>query len=354
MKKVFRIMAVALMAFTFIGVSSCDFLVAVAEYLATPTMNVVDARTGSAIPGVAVKLTPISTQNDSTTAITGTSGSTGIVTFTTQAEYGTYTVTGTLAGYVFIPFEATVAGWNTDLGKMFGVSTSKGDDTNAISIFLTWGTAKDIDAYLTYPDTFVASSPTPRSYVPYYDVSTSGETRRKVYYGDKDGDGTTTDVTTGFAYLDVDKNASNGGLGPETVTLSGGATGGSALTPLTTVSSSTAFIGGVLPDGNFVYMGDAVYYLDGYETTTTSQDMSDEDISVVITQGSSIKGIFSLPSNLPIKTGSLFRVSLFYSVVAGALDSYYFVFMPDLRLTADRDGIKSLSDNSVFVVSGKK
>lgn len=352
MNKSFRIFALALMAFAIIGISSCDFLLTL---MASPTVTVVDARSGSAISGVTVTLTPIAVEEGyDSSAVTGSSSSTGVVTFASEVAYGTYTVSGTLSGYVFIPFEATVAGWNTNLGKMFGVSTSKGDDTNAISIFLTWSTAKDIDAYLTYPDTFVAASPTPRSYVPYYDVSTSGETRRIVYYGDKDGDGTTTDVTTGFAYLDVDKNATNGGLGPETVTLSGVATGGSALTPVTPVVSTTDFIGGVLPDGTYVYMGDAVYYLDGYETSTASQDMSDEDISVVITQGSNIKGIFSLPSNMPMKTGSLFRVSLFYSVVSGAIDSYYFVFMPDLRLTADRDGIKSLGDNSMFVVSGKK
>jgi len=355
MKKIVRIGAIALIAFAAIGVMSCDVMLTL---MASPTVSVIDARTGSGINGVTVTLTPIAVEEDQTPqTITGLSGSSGSVVFTSTVPYGTYSVSGTLAGYVFIPFEATIAGWSESLGKMYGVSTSKGTDTDAISIFLTWDTAKDIDAYLTYPDRFIASTEvaTP-SYSAYYDVS--AESRNKVYWDDQDGDGITdasdTPTEASFAYLDIDKNVANGGYGPETMTLRGSLTGKAATSNSFAVNSSTAMLGGVLPDGTYVYLGDAVYYLNGYESSTTSQDMSDDGIRVVITQGDDIKGIFTLPSNMVMKTGSVFRVSLFYSVVGGSISEYYFVFMPDVRITSGTSGIKAIPENSIFVASGKK
>ncbi len=356
MKKSLRILPLALLAIVALTIASCDLFLTL---LASPTLTVVDARSGSGLDGVTVSLTPIAVQEGKVSkTITGTSGSNGVVTFLEEVAYGDYTVTGIKTGYVFVSFNATVAGWSTNLGKLFGISGTKGDQANAVSIFLTWNTAKDIDAYLTYPTTFIApqaTPATPRTYSAYYDIASAGETRRKVFWNDKDGSGTTADDTTAFAYLDVDKNAINGGFGPETVTLLGDKTGYSSLSPLTAVTSSTAYIGSVLPPGNYVYMGDAVYYLDGYETGSTSHDMSDDGVRVVVTQGASVKGIFSIPTDIAMKTGSVLRISLFYSVVSGALDEYYFVFMPDSRILSDRTGIKALDDTiQPVVVSGKK
>ena len=74
----------------------------------------------------------------------------------------------------------------------------------------------------------------------------------------------------------------------------------------------------------------------------------------MVTQGSSIKGIFTLPSNMTQETISLFRVQMFYSADQS---EYFMVFMPDLRLVDGTVGIKSIDgipEDSIIVVSGTK
>ena len=340
MKKIVRIGAIALIAFAAIGVMSCDVMLTL---MASPTVSVIDARTGSGINGVTVTLTPIAVEEDQTPQmITGLSGSSGSVVFTSTVPYGTYSVSGTLAGYVFIPFEATIAGWSESLGKMFGVSTNKGNDPNAVSIFLTWAdNTNDIDAHFSYPsgfDTSLAARGAWTATNAYYDFD---EARIIVKHNNKQ-------TTSEYASLDVDDTS---GEGPETITLLGSQTGSVLSGSTFTVSSSTPYLGSVLTAGNYYWMGAGEYYLDAY-TTGTSLDT--QDVRVVVTQGSSIKGIFTLPSNMTQETISLFRVQMFYSADQ---NEYFMVFMPDLRLVDGTAGIKSIEgipEDSVIVVSGTK
>lgn len=339
MKKTFKVLAIALTAFAIIGISSCDVMVAL---MAAPTLTVVDARTGNGIANAAVTLTPIITEDGSTNALSATTSYDGSVTFAGDVPYGSYTVSASRAGYVFIPFEATVAGWNTKLGKLFGVTTSKGGDPNAVSIFLTWAdNTEDIDAHFTYPsgfDTNMASRSSWSADEAYYTLATSGRTH--VYHGAK---GTLSD----FASLDVDDVS---GGGPETITLLGGQTGTVSGGSTISINSGSPFIGSILPNGSYYWMGSGEYYLDAWTSTLDTQD-----VRVVITQGSSIKGIFSLPSNLSQKTISLFRVQMFYSSDQTA---YFMVFMPDMRLVENNTtairAFGGIPSDSPFVISGSK
>lgn len=315
------------------------------ELLVSPTVTVVDARTGLGIGQATVTLTPIVVEDGKTqTPITGTSSSDGTVVFTDSVRPGEYTVTGSLSGYVFIPFNITVAGWNANLGKLWGVATSKGGDSNAVSIFLTWNTANDIDAYFTYPNTIESSvtALSPWSANNAYQAIVAGS-RTIVNYSNKQD-------TTKFASLDVDKTADSGGLGPETITLLGSQTG-SASGDTITVNSSTPFIGSAIPAGNYYWAGIGEYYLNAY---TPSTSLENQQVRVVITQGDAIKGIFNLPTNMTQKTVSLFRVQILYT---SNNSNYYLVFMPDLRLVDGTGNIRSIAgipEDSVFVCSGRK
>ena len=318
--------------------SGCDLLI-------SPTVTVVDARTGLGISGVNVTLTAIKVEDGKTqTPITGISGSDGVVAFTDSVAAGEYTVTGSLSDYVFIPFNITVAGWNADLGKLWGVATSKGGDSNAVSIFLTWNTANDIDAYFTYPNTLESSvtALSPWSADNAYQAIVAGS-RTIVNYSNKQD-------TTKFASLDVDKTAASGGLGPETITLLGSKTGTASGSTIA-VTSSTPFIGSAIPAGNYYWAGIGEYYLNAY---TASTSLENQQVRVVITQGNAIKGIFNLPTNMSQKTVSLFRVQILYT---SDNNNYYLVFMPDLRLVDGSAGIKSIAgipEDSVFVATGSK
>jgi hypothetical protein len=243
---------------------------------------------------------------------------------------------------VFIPFEATVAGWSKDLGKLFGVTTSKGSDPNAVSIFLTWAeNNQDFDAHFTYPIEFDnVTMPATAWTAPnaYADLPAG---RAHVFYDNPKGTGD-------FAYLDVDDE--DGG-GPETITLLGSQScdpsGGSP----TFIQSTSPFIGSVLTTGNYNWMGSGEYYLDAPLNPT----LDNQNVRVVITQGSAIKGIFTLPSNMPQKTISLFRVQLFNNSDGSV---YYMVFMPDYRLVENNGAaIRSLGgipSDTTFVISGSK
>ncbi|HQK33821.1 MAG TPA: hypothetical protein PK074_03800 [Spirochaetales bacterium] len=331
------VLLVSVLAVFALLTAGCDLLV-------SPTIKVIDARTGNGIANAEVTLTPIKVdENKSQEPIKGTSGTDGTVVFTDKVQYGEYTVTGSLSGYVFIPFNVTVAGWSQDLGKIWGVATSKGGDPNAVSIFLTWNTTNDIDAYFTYPNTLETSVTAlyPWSAVDAYQ-NLSGS-RTSVNYSNKQD-------TTKFSSLDIDKTANNGGMGPETITLLGTNTGNASGTQIT-VNSGTPFIGSAIPAGNYYWAGIGEYYLNAYTTNTS---LENQQVRVVITQGNAIKGIFNLPTNMTQKTISLFRVQILYTSDNA---NYYLVFMPDLRLVDGLANIKSIAgipEDSVFVCSGRK
>ena len=331
--------------FILLALAMSVFMTTGCELLVSPTVTVLDARTGLGISGATITLTALKVEDGKAqTPITGMSGADGTVIFTDQVNYGEYTVTGSLGGYVFIPFNVTVAGWSADLGKMWGVATSKGGDSNAVSIFLTWNTANDIDAYFTYPDTLETSvtALSPWSADSAYQALPASN--RTIVKFDFKQD------TTKFASLDVDKTASTGGLGPETITLLGAQTG-SASGSTIAVNSVTPFIGSAIPAGNYYWAGIGEYYLNAW---TTGTSLENQQVRVVITQGDAIKGIFNLPTNMSQKTVSLFRVQILYT---SDNSNYYLVFMPDMRLVDGVTNIRSIAgipEDSAFVVKGSK
>jgi len=348
MKKIVRIGAIALIAFAVLGMSACEGILTL---MASPTITVVDARTGNGISNVVVTLTPVVVEEGQDSAtVRGTSGSDGSVIFLDRVAYGTYSVTGTLSGYVFVPFETTIAGWSSALGRMYGVATAKGGDDSAISIFLTWAdNSKDVDAHFTYPADFDSSTTAAKVETwagidqAYYTLTDDG-TRDHVYYADA-----YKNTTDDFAYLDVDDT---NGEGPETITILGvnSALGSGTLT---NVTSSTPYLGSILDAGDYYWMGAGEYYVDSWTTGSTLEGQS---VQVVITQGSSIKGIFNIPSNMNCDTVSLFRVHYFDSADHS---SYHFVFMPDVQELPDNDtttyrSIEDIPTDKTIIVSGRR
>jgi len=351
MKKIVRLSVIALIALAAIAVVGCDFLNDVATYMAAPTVTVKDARTGTGVASAIVTLTPIVVQEgESMNPITATTSASGVAIFT-EAPYGSYTVSASKSGYVFIPFQATIAGWNENLGDMFGAETTKEGDDSAVSIFLTWqadGDEGDMDAYFTYPNRFEESAPLPLSVWNeenatdnYYDYDLGSRDKVNFVTANKN------DINTDFASLDIDDLD---GPGPETITLIGNNTGGVSGSPIT-VDPETPFLGGVLAAGTYYWLGAGDYYLDSYDST----NLADKSIQVAITQGSSIMGLYTLPTNTTLDTIRLFRVHLFYEG-ANPLN-WHLVFMPVFRLVDGTSSIRALSDiptDSVLVVSGSK
>jgi len=360
MKKSTKAIAILVVVSSFFVLSGCGFLAELFSALAAPTLYVYDARTGSGIANVVVTLTPIAVDEGTVQeTVIAMSGSSGYVVFP-EVEYGEYAVTAALSGYTFVPMDVTVGGWNQSLGKLYGVSSNQtGIDADAVAIFLTWGDAtKDIDAHLTYPSDFNALGATARltwadnAYYPFDEIS-----RNHVSWVDKDGDGIADDanfdgvdedtMTSQFAMLDTDAMA---GPGPETISLYGGRTG-TAIGGLVAVDAGTQFIGSILPAGNYFWMGAAEYYLEAF---TTNSSLDDQDVKVIITQGTDIKGVFSLPRHLDMACISLFRVQLFYTQ---DMTGFKMVFMPDMRLYDNLLGYKGMTDfamDSAFVVSGTR
>ncbi|GEM_PF-2294015 len=340
--------------------SGCDWLI---PALLAPYGYVIDARTGDGVSNVTVTFTPIAVDEgivqSIVTATTNTDG------YFSRADLnpGTYAVSASKTGYVFMPITVSITGWNENIGDLYGVTSSSKGDSNAVSVFLTWNSDyADMDAYLTYPTAFInddtslgAGNPDP-----YYDIG--AEIRNTVYWNDEDGDGildgadlnTSSDKADAFASIDVDDVD---GSGPETISIIGLNTGAATdIGSYCEVSSSTPYVGGVLPAGDYYYMGAAVYYIDAYSSPT---NLDGKGAKVVIAQGDQIKGTFAPMSDMAQDTVSVFRAMLFYTSNQAA---YYLVFVPDYRIADSASGgtgyppvgVRSVPENQIFVVTGAK
>lgn len=344
-----------------LGFVSCDKFFSAVDLLIAPTASVINAKTGAGIADVVVTLTAINLGNDpktgeaiTQTAETGTSDADGAVIFANSVEPGKYEATAVLTGYVFIPVVVDIAGWNQAIPEIWGIQPTNATD---VSVFLTWDTTADLDAYLTYPTGFEGTGPGADYYgttfSAYHDFGYNAlatpvtEARDTVYYSAKNA------AATNFAYLDVDDTD---GIGPETVTLNGVNTGTQGTAPTITVSASSPDgLGSVLTAGTYYWLGFAEYYLDSFTGTLTTASTSTTAGAVAyITQGTSVIGKYEVPLYTGMNTVSLFRAHLLYDT---AMTNFYLVFYPDVRSATDTSGIRGLDGiptNAVVVASGSK
>jgi hypothetical protein len=306
---------------TALMLSSCGLFVV----FLSPIGTVVDARTGDPVSGATVNFHPVAVETGQTQSdVQGTTDSTGTFLMAANVISGRYEITVTKDGYVFFPVTRDVGGWASDVGSLYGVQPDKSDD---VSIVLVWNsTQKDLDSYLTYPTTWDTLLTSPGSYDPYDEIA---GTRTKVFYSHKQDE---NDV----ASLDVDDTDYNG---PETVSFHG--------SNLAAAGNGFAVTDPELSglDGNYEFIGAAAYYVDSYDGVISSPTSisNGAEATIYVTQGTTIKGVYTFPSYLAVDTTQVLRLNTFVDNSA-----WYVSIIPEIKLVDGTAGIKSLGDGVAY------
>jgi len=334
MKRISKLAIIALaLAVLFAG---CELF----EVLLAPTGSVINAKTGSGIGGVTVTLKAFNENGTIATSAsaTTTTSSSGSAIFTKDVKSGKYLVQASLSDYVFTEEVVTIGGWNQTIPTLYGLTPAKSTD---VSIFLTWETTQDLDAHFYYPagietNSYNATSYLPTTFSAYPDSDNYPGSTTHVYFQNKQNTSNTV-----FAKLDVDKIT---GYGPETITLDGDKIGYGTGRSITVSSSSPDNLGSVLSAGNYKWMGFGTYYLDSYSgTLAQANTAASAGAKVVVTQGTSIIGKYTLPTYMSIEKASILKVHVFVDSSA-----FYLVFYPEIN---NVDIMKSVSVATPFVAT---
>jgi hypothetical protein len=399
MRKILWIILVVGLVFTLAG---CEWLGALLAAMAAPQGYVLNAKTGAGISDVSMTMTYLDTPAEGEEApgpFIAVSGTDGYYTFLDVA-YGTYELTASKSGYVFVKQVVSVSGLAQYLPDMIGFEYDESTDALNISLILMWDADfNDVDAHLTYPN----GDPTPDDLValPFTDVYdetialdwnylgavTDGffpeysnglvdstqegdadydDYRVEIYYGNPDSlyevdltpDDTTDDVAVPAVSLDVDDTD---GQGPETITIAGipfedwledSSTQGGAYTGLPEVTG----------DSCYAWVGVMEYYINAYESGKAdsagdylSQVDTGESADAVlyVMQGNTLMGIYTVPTYTNIETASVVKINMFWEYDAEA-DVWYefFQIAPDLRILQDTALIKG-TETGVINIRGR-
>jgi len=329
------------------------------------------------------------TLSQGTTAVsTGTTGTDG--SFSVTVPPGSYTLSGTKTGFFVIPVDV-VAPVATNVGDVVAVpvETSTQVASTALSIIVLWnGTYQDVDGHLSFPNgdgtglpvsALVETSfagPTDNVYALGTDFGPLGTARRIIQPGvTTAAQNTVAQVlasgTDTRKAVELDRDARSG-TGPETIsirTIPMWPKIGSAevLAPDITTSGfvgSGAYTGNRLPDkgpggvaAKYLWAGIMEYYVDGWNGTSStgaygtaaadflSTTTTSADVTVYLTQGSTLLAKFTLPEGTVVRTASLFRINFFVGYETAAADMFvYYQIVPDLAvIDGDRTGIRSLT-----------
>jgi hypothetical protein len=286
---------------------------------------------------------------------------------------GVYTVTAEQTGYAFVDRTVELTGAAVENVVLIGFPT---EDEYTISIFVIWGDETDIDAYLSFPETYTEGTSPPVMAEP-YQIATADNGYTPTYIsnapdhlastnrfvvgwpggGIADAERTSTTVADVYGGTDDRPVAARlrevqDGPGPETIQLRGmpfnydtapatpvGATLGGANTRLAEV------------DGNYDWLGTAVYYLDAAGDNATIADEGDPGTAtpvVIVAQGAEVKGRYYVPDFTTLDTISVLRINM----LLDSRDEVY-QFVPDLRVVTPKFEANSASDDGILVLRGR-
>jgi hypothetical protein len=374
-KSVYLLIAALVVSFL---LSGCDWL---GDALTTVTGTAVNARTTNldGIDGVAVTFT------GGTNPITATTASDGSYTIDYSTE-GLYEVTATKTGWFFIPQTIYIGGWLQDVPDLLGIEIVSSTD---VSLVLVWnGDYKDLDGHLTYPDGNTSGSGFEGVHLPLqaglfdspYESMPAGSTgfgpdssgREHIYPTFNEASSNTVgavlDITNSNPAISLDRDDMDG-FGPEVITIK---TIPFWPSTLTLTDSTLTFPGDGEGTGNhlpnldgastddWTWIGTMDYYVDGWNATTanaaqgTTGDISSTtdsgaDAKLYITQGSSIKGVYTVPTYGDFRTVKIARINMF----VGTGNVWRLQFVPEVEVT-EYASIKSLEGPiaGIFGVGG--
>ncbi len=342
---------------------------------ADPYGYVLNTKTGDPIANATVKLTYLegaSEEDKPSSAYTTTTGSDGKFAFSDVVS-AKYELTAELSGWAFVKQMVQISSGGAQLPNVGGFQP---DSEYDISIITMWDPGfKDVDAYLTFPETDPVAAgglaPTLQDTDFYSAANVNGaqthffpdtsSDRFKLYYGAQQYP---TSVTKAEAYavLDVDNRGRDTDQpgGPETITIRYIPVLSSATN--TSYSSAGADDPSKLPAGDYTWHGTAEFYVNAYHATSSTAGTEDPDsylsyaasgysanVQVYLFQGSDQIGLYTVPTYTAVKTASIIRVNMFSE---NSDDTEWFQFLPDIRALADSSDIRSLSATPEIVVAG--
>jgi len=356
---------------TLVLLTGCDWVVEVTPSYSI-TGDVINAVVDAEAEGSKVSQPLVILENSEGTRVaTMTASTTGSFQFTGVAP-GVYTVTAELEGYAFVDRTVELTGAAVEDVVLIGFPT--GPDDYTISIFVIWGDETDIDGYLSFPNSYAGGGFPPALTQP-YEMATAdnGYTPTHIIGSNQSisdgrfvvglpgeiGDAEATTRTLNDVYSDGDLRPVaarlrqvQSGPGPETIQLRGmpfnydtapatpvGATLGGANTRLAEV------------DGNYDWLGTAVYYLDAAGDNATIADEGDPGTAtpvVIVAQGAEVKGRYYVPDFTTVETASVLRINM----LLDSRDEVY-QFVPDLRVVTPKFGANSASDDGILVLRGR-
>lgn len=313
------------------------------------------------------------TDSAGTEAGTATTEADGTFSFT-GLDSGEYTINAVLDTYAFIEKEVIVKGEDVTGVNMLGFPAP---DPTTISIFVVWSDDyADIDAHISYPDDYYGGANPPVLSDPYAEPATNnGYTypnpgdpyaREVVYYGNPDSTSTyesldwSAEVGTGpVVQLDRDDRD---GSGPETITIGAIPVDYYPSNPAMTTTGDSSNM--LTTDETYAWVGSMEYFLDSFSasggstsddsTLSTEGEASDTEATVYVTQGSEVKGRYTIPDYTTINIAAVLRINMLVYNDAEKGETELFQIVPDMEIVPPGIGIKGIENQSgILLLEGR-
>ncbi|MFP4382801.1 MAG: carboxypeptidase-like regulatory domain-containing protein [Spirochaetia bacterium] len=376
MKRVIQVMIVLAAAVTIGIIAGCEISVdqlppapvtySISGTLIDAKVDPEDEDATAEIEGTALTLT----DSEGTEAGTAETGEDGTFTFT-GIDSGDYAINAVLDTYAFIEKEVTVKGEDVTGVNMLGFPAP---DPETISIFVVWSDEyADIDAHITYPDDYYGGSNPPELSDPYaepptnngYTYPNSGDPdyRREVVYFVDTGSTSTfeslgwdaADGTGPVVELDRDDRD---GSGPETITIGAIPVDYYPSNPALTTTGDTSNM--LTTDETYAWVGSMEYFLDSFSATggstaddstlSTEGEAGDTEATVYVTQGSEVKGRYTIPDYTTINQAAVLRINM----LVDDEETELFQIVPDLEIVPPGIGIKGIGNEAgILLLEGK-
>ncbi|TVR58398.1 MAG: carboxypeptidase regulatory-like domain-containing protein [Spirochaetaceae bacterium] len=352
-----------------------------------PSVQVINVANAQPIDGATVRLTLTSSATageykyDATTH-TATYNSTQKRYNFSNVEFGTYELTATRSGYVFVRQIVEVSGSDQVLPQIGGFTYDPdpdGDDPYTLRFIVFWDESfADVDAHFTFPDYGAAETgqaPLMDTWFETQDLVPAGffprdENARHEVYWDNRKAGLL--LGTDAVVLDVDNVGAPSQIkgGPETIRvlgvpddLWGSFDDAPASLGVTAGDNST------LPVGDYVWLGTGEYYLNAWSSQFPDDlagSAAEEDAFLATKDGTGKVanpvvyaffadeqiGRFSIPTYTTVKTASMVRVNFMRRIVDGGDNEEWFQVLSNVRQTSPNRILSTGEAEAQFEVVG--
>ncbi|MFP4442761.1 MAG: carboxypeptidase-like regulatory domain-containing protein [Spirochaetia bacterium] len=381
MKRVIQVMIVLAAAVTIGIIAGCEISVdqlppapvtySISGTLIDAKVDPEDEDATAEIEGAALTLT----DSEGTEAGTAETGEDGTFTFT-GLDSGDYAINAVLDTYAFIEKEVTVKGEDVTGVNMLGFPAPA--ESTTISIFTVWSDDyADVDAMLSYPKNYYGGDNPPVLSDPYAEPPTNngytypnpgGSDAREVVYWYNPGSENDlydllweeTDTNTPAVQLDRDDRD---GSGPETITIEVIPFDYFTTGPNRTTTGDSS---NMLTTGEtYSWVGSMEFFVDSFaESGVTSDDSTlategeagGAEVTIYVTQGSEVKGRYTIPDYTTIDTAAVLRINMlvYDDADKDGEETELFQIVPDLEIVPPGIGIKGIGNEAgILLLEGK-